>query len=110
MQAPFLPTYQSVHGDVQPVYGLHRLDHAVGNAPKMQPVLDYISNMTGWHEFAEFTAEDVGTLDSGVRDCLASYICADVLTLTFDFCCKQQTAYMTGAGVCGVCKETLPEI
>lgn len=65
MQAPFLPTYQSVQGDVQPVYGLHRLDHAVGNAPKMQPVLDYLSKMTGWHEFAEFTAEDVGTLDSG---------------------------------------------
>lgn len=52
---------------MQPVYGLHRLDHAVGNAPKMQPVLDYLSKMTGWHEFAEFTAEDVGTLDSGVQ-------------------------------------------
>ncbi len=31
----------------------------------MGPVLQYLAQMTGWHEFAEFTAEDVGTLDSG---------------------------------------------
>lgn len=31
----------------------------------MRPVLQYLATMTGWHEFAEFTAEDVGTLDSG---------------------------------------------
>ena len=57
----------------QQSYGLQRLDHAVGNAPKMLPVLDYVANATGFHEFAEFTAEDVGTLDSGefvcVRQC-----------------------------------------
>ncbi len=60
-----MPTYESQQDDLQPSYGLHRLDHAVGNAPKMGPVLQYLGQMTGWHEFAEFTAEDVGTLDSG---------------------------------------------
>ena len=67
LQGPFLPTYQPVHDDLQTSYGLHRLDHAVGNAPKMEPVLQYLAKMTGWHEFAEFTAEDVGTLDSGMQ-------------------------------------------
>lgn len=60
-----MPTYESQQDDLQPSYGLQRLDHAVGNAPKMGPVLQYLAQMTGWHEFAEFTAEDVGTLDSG---------------------------------------------
>ena len=60
-----MPTYESQQDDLLPSYGLHRLDHAVGNAPKMGPVLQYLGQMTGWHEFAEFTAEDVGTLDSG---------------------------------------------
>lgn len=66
-EGAFLPTYERVHDDLQPSYGLHRLDHAVGNAPKMGPVLEYLAKMTGWHEFAEFTAEDVGTMDSGLN-------------------------------------------
>lgn len=76
LQGPFLPAYESVHDDLQPSYGLHRLDHAVGNAPKMGPVLDYLTKMTGWHQFAEFTAEDVGTLDSGTS-CVAPIYRAD---------------------------------
>eukprot|EP00891_Asterochloris_glomerata_P003896 jgi/Astpho2/3896/Aster-04404 len=66
-QGPYLATYQPVEDTHQQSYGLQRLDHAVGNAPKMLPVLDYIANATGFHEFAEFTAEDVGTLDSGLN-------------------------------------------
>lgn len=38
-------------------YGLQRLDHAVGNVPNMQETLDYIVRATGFHYFAEFTAE-----------------------------------------------------
>ena len=50
---------------MQESYGLQRLDHAVGNVPKLIDSLNYIGGFTGFHEFAEFTAEDVGTLDSG---------------------------------------------
>ena len=32
---------------------------------KLIDSLNYIGGFTGFHEFAEFTAEDVGTLDSG---------------------------------------------
>ena len=70
MQGPYLATYQPVEDTQQQSYGLQRLDHAVGNAPKMLPVLDYVANATGFHEFAEFTAEDVGTLDSGKLLCV----------------------------------------
>lgn len=69
--------------ELQPSYGLHRLDHAVGNAPKMQPVLQYLTQMTGWHHFAEFTAEDVGTLDSGT--CMQEHPCAPAMKPPFDW-------------------------
>lgn len=48
-------------------YGLKRLDHAVGNVPKLLEVVEYITKVTGFHEFAEFTSEDVGTVDSGLN-------------------------------------------
>ncbi|KAF3642252.1 4-hydroxyphenylpyruvate dioxygenase [Capsicum annuum] len=48
-------------------YGIRRLDHAVGNVPELGPVVDYIKGFTGFHEFAEFTAEDVGTAESGLN-------------------------------------------
>lgn len=44
-----------------------RLDHAVGNAPHLLETIDYLANATGFHEFAEFTAEDIGTVDSGLN-------------------------------------------
>ncbi|KAG8387150.1 hypothetical protein BUALT_Bualt03G0223300 [Buddleja alternifolia] len=46
-------------------YGIRRLDHAVGSVPELGPVLNYLRYFTGFHEFAEFTAEDIGTTDSG---------------------------------------------
>ena len=48
-------------------YGLERIDHAVGNVPNLYEALTYIQKLTGFHEFAEFTPEDVGTVDSGLN-------------------------------------------
>jgi 4-hydroxyphenylpyruvate dioxygenase len=48
-------------------YGLTRIDHAVGNVPDLLESLEYIGNITGYHPFAEFASEDVGTLDSGLN-------------------------------------------
>ena len=64
---PYLPNYVPVL-DVPAInYGITRLDHAVGNVPDLAEAIKYISGFTGFHEFAEFTAEDVGTLDSGLN-------------------------------------------
>jgi 4-hydroxyphenylpyruvate dioxygenase len=66
----FLPKY----ADARPpstaaplTYGLRRLDHAVGNVHDLLETVDYITAFTGMHQFAEFTAEDVGTVDSGLN-------------------------------------------
>jgi 4-hydroxyphenylpyruvate dioxygenase len=48
-------------------FGLYKIDHAVGNVPNLQEVYSHIQNFTGFHEFAEFTSEDVGTVDSGLN-------------------------------------------
>lgn len=56
LQGPYLAGYTPVQSP--PVtYGLQRLDHAVGNVHKMQETVDYIAQCTGFHQFAEFTAE-----------------------------------------------------
>ncbi|KAL6041126.1 4-hydroxyphenylpyruvate dioxygenase [Balamuthia mandrillaris] len=65
-KGPFLPKYEPVNG--RPLcYGLQRLDHAVSNVPKLLEAVDYLATATGFHKFAEFTAEDVGTVDSGLN-------------------------------------------
>jgi len=51
-------------------YGIQRIDHIVGNVPSLKETMTYLKNMTGFHEFAEFTAEDVGTVDSGLNSCV----------------------------------------
>eukprot|EP01038_Epipyxis_sp_PR26KG_P006515 gene6515-8953_t len=48
-------------------YGLYRIDHVVSNVPKLFEAVDYLMNAIGFHEFSEFTAEDVGTVDSGLN-------------------------------------------
>ncbi|GER54030.1 4-hydroxyphenylpyruvate dioxygenase [Striga asiatica] len=48
-------------------YGIRRLDHAVGNVPELGPAVEYLKKFLGFHEFAEFTAEDVGTAESGLN-------------------------------------------
>eukprot|EP00850_Spirogloea_muscicola_P002081 SM000008S22170 [mRNA] locus=s8:134648:137011:- [translate_table: standard] len=65
-RGPFLPNYEPVESPPL-CYGLTRLDHAVGNVPDLKEAIDYISRFTGFHDFAEFTAEDVGTIDSGLN-------------------------------------------
>eukprot|EP00798_Chlamydomonas_sp_ICE-L_P024026 gene24026-9601_t len=66
-QGPFLSNYTPVEDAPTVSYGLQRLDHAVGNVPELLPVLEYVMRFTGFHEFAEFVAEDIGTLDSGLN-------------------------------------------
>ncbi|KAH6780980.1 4-hydroxyphenylpyruvate dioxygenase [Perilla frutescens var. hirtella] len=66
----FLPEFEAVDSGIycqELDYGIRRLDHAVGNVPKLEPVVDYLKKFTGFHEFAEFTAEDVGTAESGLN-------------------------------------------
>eukprot|EP01087_Luapelamoeba_hula_P004164 TRINITY_DN14114_c0_g1_i1.p1 TRINITY_DN14114_c0_g1~~TRINITY_DN14114_c0_g1_i1.p1 ORF type:complete len:430 (-),score=65.31 TRINITY_DN14114_c0_g1_i1:56-1345(-) len=63
---PFLPGYAKAPG--MPLnYGLTRVDHIVGNVPKLLEQVGYMIKALGFHEFAEFTAEDVGTVDSGLN-------------------------------------------
>lgn len=63
----FLPGFEDDHDGAGKDLGLRRLDHAVGNVPELGPVVEYIRRFTGFHEFAEFTAEDVGTAESGLN-------------------------------------------
>ncbi|KAJ1278046.1 hypothetical protein BS78_04G050100 [Paspalum vaginatum] len=65
---PFLPGFEDVSrppGALE--YGLRRFDHIVGNVPELAPAASYVAGFTGFHEFAEFTAEDVGTAESGLN-------------------------------------------
>ena len=48
-------------------FGLARIDHVVGNLYDLKATLNSIKKMTGFHEFAEFVSEDVGTVDSGLN-------------------------------------------
>lgn len=61
-----LPNYEKVDGPDMSV-GIERMDHCVGNVPDLLEAVNYICGFTGFHEFAEFTAEDVGTVDSGLN-------------------------------------------
>jgi len=63
---PFLPNMTPVQSP-NINYGLTRIDHCVTNVPKMFDTIDYLMNAVGFHEFGEFTAADVGTLDSGLN-------------------------------------------
>ncbi|XP_062218291.1 4-hydroxyphenylpyruvate dioxygenase-like [Phragmites australis] len=65
--APFLPGFEDVSSPGALDYGLRRFDHIVGNVPELAPVAAYVAGFTGFHEFAEFTAEDVGTAESGLN-------------------------------------------
>lgn len=51
----------------KPTYGLSRIDHTVGNVPNLLQTQEYIQSFTGYHKFAEFTPEDIGTVDSGLN-------------------------------------------
>ena len=63
-----LPGYAVVPPPASPRKPLvERLDHIVGNVFDLLAHANYIIRGTGFHEFAEFTAEDVGTVDSGLN-------------------------------------------
>ena len=66
---PFLPHLAPTEGPMskQVTFGIRRIDHAVGNVPNLLEAHTRIAGFTGFHEFAEFTAEDVGTVDSGLN-------------------------------------------
>ena len=65
---PFLPHLAPVEtSSLRESYGIYRIDHAVGNVHDLQEVYSRILGFTGFHEFAEFTSEDVGTVDSGLN-------------------------------------------
>lgn len=65
----FLPRFEAMEEIASyPLdFGIRRLDHAVGNVPELGPAVSYVKGFTGFHEFAEFTAEDVGTSESGLN-------------------------------------------
>ncbi|XP_020597505.1 4-hydroxyphenylpyruvate dioxygenase [Phalaenopsis equestris] len=64
----FLPGFEDVPAP-SPSFecGIRRLDHAVGNVDDLASAVKYIAAFTGFHEFAEFTAEDIGTTESGLN-------------------------------------------
>lgn len=64
---PILPNYAIHQSKRKETYGIRRIDHAVGNVPDLLKTLQQISTFTGFHEFAEFTSEDIGTVDSGLN-------------------------------------------
>jgi 4-hydroxyphenylpyruvate dioxygenase len=63
----FMPRFEVID-DYFPVdFGIRRLDHAVGNVHDLGSTVHYVKQFTGFHEFAEFTAEDIGTSESGLN-------------------------------------------
>ncbi|TYZ59563.1 hypothetical protein PybrP1_011641 [[Pythium] brassicae (nom. inval.)] len=64
---PYLPGYEAVAAGPDLSIGIQRFDHCVGNVPKLIEAVEYVVGFTGFHEFSEFTAEDVGTVDSGLN-------------------------------------------
>ncbi|OMO49764.1 4-hydroxyphenylpyruvate dioxygenase [Corchorus olitorius] len=68
----FLPKFENMEEEtlsyLYPLdHGIYRLDHLVGGVPKLGPVFSYLKEFTGFHEFAEFTSEEVGTVESGLN-------------------------------------------
>lgn len=66
---PVLPNYQTIPitAENNTSCGLVRADHIVSNVPHLFNAVDYLMGALGLHEFSEFTAEDVGTVDSGLN-------------------------------------------
>jgi 4-hydroxyphenylpyruvate dioxygenase len=80
-----LPGYQPIEpgaadaGAGMVVPPLSRLDHVVGNVPDLSLAWRYLAQMTGFHPFAEFVSEDVGTVDSGLNSLVLASNCETVL-------------------------------
>lgn len=77
---PFLPHLAPVEkSTLRESYGIYRIDHAVGNVHNLQEAYTRILGFTGFHEFAEFTSEDVGTVDSGLNSVVLASNSEEVL-------------------------------
>ena len=78
---PFLPHLTPVEGKLsqRESFGIYRIDHAVGNVPNLLEAMARISKFTGFHEFAEFTPEEVGTVESGLNSVVLASDSEDVL-------------------------------
>eukprot|EP00535_Pseudo-nitzschia_heimii_P002257 CAMPEP_0197185074 /NCGR_PEP_ID=MMETSP1423-20130617/11124_1 /TAXON_ID=476441 /ORGANISM="Pseudo-nitzschia heimii, Strain UNC1101" /LENGTH=422 /DNA_ID=CAMNT_0042636037 /DNA_START=543 /DNA_END=1811 /DNA_ORIENTATION=- len=77
---PFLPHLAPVEiSTVRESYGIDRIDHAVGNVHDLQEAYSRILGFTGFHEFAEFTSADVGTVDSGLNSVVLASDSEEVL-------------------------------
>ncbi|GAU27965.1 hypothetical protein TSUD_146830 [Trifolium subterraneum] len=69
----FLPGFESLSDSnlfsksSPPDFGFRRLDHVAGNVHELSSVVKYLNEFTGFHQFAEFTADDVGTGESGLN-------------------------------------------
>ncbi|CAN6571272.1 unnamed protein product [Malus baccata var. baccata] len=63
----FLPGFEPLPSSFPIDFGIRRLDHAVGNVEDLKSAISYVKGFTGFHEFAEFTADDVGTSESGLN-------------------------------------------
>jgi hypothetical protein len=51
-QGPYLPGYTATPDEPRISYGLHRLDHAVGNVPDLIEQLEHVMGFTGdWQCF-----------------------------------------------------------
>jgi hypothetical protein len=86
---PALPNYVTVKHDSLYTFGIHRIDHIVCNVPNLFEAVDYLMKSIGFHEFSEFTAEDIGTLDSGLNSMVVAnnneYVLMPVNEPTFGF-------------------------
>jgi 4-hydroxyphenylpyruvate dioxygenase len=60
-------------------FGIARFDHIVGNVWELLPTVRRLHEMLGFHEFAEFASEDVGTIDSGLNSIVMSNDAQNVL-------------------------------
>ena len=77
---PFLPHLAPVEkSTMRESFGIYRIDHAVGNVHDLQEAYSRILGFTGFHEFAEFTSEDVGTVDSGLNSVVLASDSEEVL-------------------------------
>lgn len=63
----YKPTATRPGAEMKQSFGFARIDHVVSNVHKLLPAIDYVQRLSGFHEFAEFTSEDVGTCLSGLN-------------------------------------------
>jgi 4-hydroxyphenylpyruvate dioxygenase len=65
-----MPNYVSVPNpkpNINRSIGIDRIDHVVSNVLELFPAVEYLTKALGLHEFGEFSADDVGTIDSGLN-------------------------------------------